>query len=392
MGTFNPDTQLILDQPLLKVPNELSRKNFKTTQRNVEHTRDNILNGIKNAAAPFEDSVSALDTMIAKMEGLKRKLSECHAEEVALQKASRARIEHINSLHSMQAVTDVKYDEWSKVRLNRLLVDYLLRSGYGDSAQALAKAENIEDLVDIKAFMQCEKIRTNLEQAKPQEALAWCQDNKQALKKMNSDLEFELRLQQYIEMIRTRQPSKLLDAAMHARKYLATSNSESATRAAALLAFPPGTPIEPYRALYSHERWNHLSSLFLRTHHDLLSLPARPALHVALSAGLSALKTPSCHSSHLSSSSNANTSSGTSVCPICSTELNELARSVPYANHTKSIVENDPVVLPNGRIYGRTRLMEFQSKMPALPEGRVRDPSEPDVIFDIYQVKKVYIS
>lgn len=43
-------------------------------------------------------------------------------------------------------------------------------------------------------------------------------------------------------------------------------------------------------------------------------------------------------------------------------ELNSLALSVPYAHHTKSSVENDPVMLPNGRVYGRERLLELERK------------------------------
>lgn len=142
--------------------------------------------------------------------------------------------------------------------------------------------------------------------------------------------------------------------------------------------------------MYSADRWSTLAALFLKTHHELLSLPARPALRVALSAGLSALKTPSCHSSYASSSSNANSTSGASVCPICSTELNDLARNVPYAHHAKSHVENDPVVLPNGRVYGRERLMAFNAKMPP-PNGKIRDPTDPARLFDEGQVKKVFI-
>jgi macrophage erythroblast attacher len=61
------------------------------------------------------------------------------------------------------------------------------------------------------------------------------------------------------------------------------------------------------------------------------------------------------------------------VCPICSTELNELARNVPYAHHTKSIVENDPVVLPSGRIYGSDRLKAFNKKV-GTESGWIRDP------------------
>ena len=141
--------------------------------------------------------------------------------------------------------------------------------------------------------------------------------------------------------------------------------------------------------MYAHERWAYLSDLFVRTHHELLSLSSRPLLHIALSAGLSALKTPSCHSAYTSSSSNS-LSTTTSVCPICSTELNELARNMPYAHHTKSYVENDPIVLPNGRIYGQQRLLEMSKKVGCVEAGKVKDPTTGEV-FNEGDMKKVYI-
>lgn len=141
--------------------------------------------------------------------------------------------------------------------------------------------------------------------------------------------------------------------------------------------------------MYSPDRWTYLSDLFVRTHHELLSLPSRPLLHIALSAGLSALKTPSCHSEHTSSSSNS-FSTTTSVCPICSTELNELARNMPYANHTRSYVQSDPIVLPNGRIYGQQRLLEISKKVGSVEVGKVKDPTTGEV-FDESEMKKVFI-
>jgi macrophage erythroblast attacher len=85
-------------------------------------------------------------------------------------------------------------------------------------------------------------------------------------------------------------------------------------------------------------------------------------------------------------------------------ELNDLARNVPYAHHTTSSVEPDPVVLPNGRIYGRERLEELQRKlaMGGLSgdagisdlqigkEGEVRDPTTGES-FSWDEVRKVYI-
>lgn len=64
------------------------------------------------------------------------------------------------------------------------------------------------------------------------------------------NLEFELRLQQYIEMIRTRDRTKVVDAMVHAKKYLAPydeTQSAEIHRAAGLLAFPPDTKAEPYK-------------------------------------------------------------------------------------------------------------------------------------------------
>ena len=142
------------------------------------------------------------------------------------------------------------------------------------------------------------------------------------------------------------------------------------------------------QTMYSQHRWDYIADLFVRTHHELFLLPARPLLHIALSAGLSALKTPACHSKYASSSSNAS-SSTTSVCPICSTELNELARNLPYAHHTKSDVENDPVVLPNGRVYGRERLMQISGKN--LENNLVKDPTTGELC-EISKLRKVYIS
>lgn len=476
---LNPENHLILEQPLLKVPYELSRKNFKTAQRHVERERDQLLSSLKQTTAlsrttttpPAQNGTSSatsesnptlqnLDNMIHRLETLKRKLSSLHAAENTAHRATKARLTHLSALHSIHSVSDVAFDTWSSTRLNRLLVDYLLRQGYNDSARSFAAATDIQDLVDVDAFTACSAIERSLRDGhNTNEALGWCSENKQSLKKMGSNLEFDLRLQQYVELVRTREPAKLAEAWAFARKHLApaaaastsgdgkgdggtdakgggsttiTSGSgqaatmdeglaggqtlaERAVQAAALLAYGPDTPFEPYASLYSSTRWTYLADLFISTHHSLLSLPPLPSLHIALGAGLSALKTPSCHSAHAASSGNAQTSTGaggTGVCPICSTELNELAREVPYANRTKSCVEEEPVVLPNGRVFGRERLTVLNEKMVGLggagvgagrtgvadvdmsgdSDAAVRDPMDPGQIFRWGDVRKVYIS
>lgn len=117
------------------------------------------------------------------MQGLKRKMESLQEEEKKIQTQSKKRIQHLQDLYKIQNLADVKYEEWSRTRLDRLLVDHMLRSGFPESAKQLAKAKDIEDLVDTGTFVQCQRIAESLRNGDPKEALQWCGENKVALKK-----------------------------------------------------------------------------------------------------------------------------------------------------------------------------------------------------------------
>lgn len=203
-----------------------------------------------------------------------------------------------------------------------------------------------------------------------------------------SKLEFMLRYQQYIDLIRKQSH---LEAIAHAKKHIVpyrASYPKEVQQAGGLLAYQPDRPASAYVHLFRATRWQELADLFTETHNRLLSLPSVPFLHVALSSGLSALKTPACHSSE-AHRGKLNANLGRGVCPICSPELNELARNVPYAHHTQSHVEHDLRLLPQGRAVGRRRLEEQASKSGLLP-GLYKDPS--GEVYEIDGLKKVYIT
>jgi macrophage erythroblast attacher len=122
--------------------------------------------------------------MLARMRGLKRKLEGCAEEETRLQQQSQSRVRHLGELYTMQSLDDVKYEQWSRIRLDRLLVDYLLRYGYKESATALAREKNINDLVDVETFVQMSRIRESLRNGRVTEALSWCNENKKELRRM----------------------------------------------------------------------------------------------------------------------------------------------------------------------------------------------------------------
>ncbi len=210
-----------------------------------------------------------------------------------------------------------------------------------------------------------------------------------------------LRFQQYIELVRSQTEPRLLEAISHAKKFLTPYKAaypREFNQAAGLLAFGRADRPDGYGEIWSRQRWDMLADLFTRTHNQLLSLPASPLLHMALSSGLSALKTPACHSPAAATGRPGTRPgpphvvavAGSSVCPICSVELNELARSVPYAHHSKSHVEHDLMLLPNGRVYGKARLDDYAEKAGLTP-ARVKDLRTGDV-YARDQLKKVFIT
>ncbi|KAK9456568.1 CTLH/CRA C-terminal to lish motif domain-containing protein [Dipodascopsis uninucleata] len=395
---FNAENHVMLEQALLKLPHFLMRQNFKTSQKYLERESSYLnsaatdaLNKCLNGSATLDDSIKQVDLMISRMENLKRKLENLNEDEEVLMTKSKARIGYLQDLYSINSTDDKEYEKWSRIRLHRLLVDHLLRQGYSESALALIDTnDNIKDLVDVNVLLQCKNIEQSLRKRSTAECLAWCQENKSYLKKANSSLEFDVRLQQYIELIREGKP---IEAIKYSAKYLvsnADSQIQSILKASALLVFPPSNADEnPYEELYSQERWDKLADTFVATLYSLHGLSKPSLLQICLSAGLSALKTPSCKEGNHKSISFTSTYNS-SLCPICSQELSELSKSLPYAHHVRSSVEIDPVMLPNGTIYGAQSLLEFCAKA-GVPAGKMRDPATEED-FDESSLRRVFPS
>ncbi|KAJ3340024.1 GID complex subunit containing RING finger motif [Gonapodya sp. JEL0774] len=270
---LNIEALLQLEQPLISVPLEQIRKTLRTSQRLTERELTQLATqaselAAKAAPAPgsdgtgtgtddaekkgvtAEEAAAQLNSMIERMQKLKRKLQETKSDESASLSRTRHRLSHLDELASVPSSDSPEYARWCKVRLDRVLVEYLLRRGWGGTAGMVAAAGGIEPLADIDLFTQTRTIEASLEAKSSAECLAWCADNRSGLKKIKSTLEFQLRLQDYIELVRARKTS---DALSYARKHLAPhaqaegGHLDEVQRAMALLAFKEGTGCERYK-------------------------------------------------------------------------------------------------------------------------------------------------
>ena len=105
--------------------------------------------------------------------------------------------------------------------------------------------------------------------------------------------------------------------------------------------------------------------------YNLNTLPTEPLLHLALYAGLVALKLPACYD-HATKNVD---------CPVCDGEsgpglsplgLGKLAEEVPFSHHANSTIvcrisgkimdaDNMPMAFPSGHVYSREACSRFRS-------------------------------
>lgn len=132
-----------------------------------------------------------------------------------------------------------------------------------------------------------------------------------------------------------------------------------------LLAMSPGK--WAYNDLYSAERWLVLRSTFRECALQIHSLPAQPVLHMALSAGLSALKLPACYSHEPRLAPSGSTSSTVplvvrSLGEAANAHLNVVAQltgspmgSSSMASSTDSTVSSAQPLTSSGAVHDATR-------------------------------------
>ncbi|KAL4072490.1 CTLH/CRA C-terminal to lish motif domain-containing protein [Scleroderma yunnanense] len=407
----NIDGMMLFEQPFARVPHENYRKVFRASQRNIERELGNVLSLSADLQKRWKDegnleeAAKAVDGMITRVENLKRKLSDLQENNgKPTLDVIQERLQHLAALEALPNTNCSDFSRWADTRLDRWLVDWTLRAGRERTARKLAQERGIETLVDIDLFMDIHRIESALRGHSCTEAIAWCSENKTALRKIKSTLEFELRLQEYIELARSR---KTQEAITYSRKHFIAwqeSHLSQIMQASALLAVLPSTNcgqykvgnfrIEPpcrcftdWQRLYDESRWTSLIQSFRLAVYTLNSLSTEPLLHLALYAGLAALKLPSCYDS-----------SGNTDCPICDPSIRVLANEVPYSHHANSTIvcrlsgkimdeDNMPMAFPNGYVYSREALEEMAAKN----DGKVTCPRSNQTCH-FSALKKVFVS
>lgn len=277
----NTKKNLTFWRRISQVPYEILNKKFRTAQktldREVAHVQQAALEierGIAGNNIQTKDITSLLGGMVEKLQALKRKAEESISEGLQASNVCKRRIEHLkeHGSHSHSGVSQAALNQWKTKRLDRMVVEYFLRNGYYNAAITLAEKSNVKDLTNIgkyrflciygiilnlslknimdnsyvwsnqtDIFLTSREVEKSLANRETLKCLNWCYDNRSKLRKLKSNMEFNLRIQEFVELIRS---DRRMDAIKHSRKHFPSFEEEHLgviQQVMALLAFPIST-------------------------------------------------------------------------------------------------------------------------------------------------------
>ncbi|KAJ6720346.1 E3 UBIQUITIN-PROTEIN TRANSFERASE MAEA [Salix viminalis] len=375
---------LKLEHQFLRVPFEHYKKTIRANLRAVEKEVSSVISAVNDYAdsdISNDDAVQRLTSLVSRLQGLKPKMEEERRTENLQAERCRARIDHLESPDAENLTG------WANMRLKRILVDYMLRMSYYDTGLKLAESSNMLDLVDIDIYLEAKKVIDALQNMEIAPALAWCAENKSRLKKLKSKFEFQLRLQEYIELVRA---ENHMGAIAYARKYLApwaAMHTKEMQQVFATVAFKGIPECSVYKAFFEPKQWDYLVEQFKQEFCRLYGMNPEPLLNIFLQAGLSSLKTPYCYEDDC-----------TREDPLSQESFRKLAIPLPYSkqHHSKIVcyitkelmdTENPPQVLPNGYVYSTKALEEMAKRN----DGKITCPRT-SLVCNYSELVKAYIS
>ncbi|KAH7726655.1 erythroblast macrophage protein EMP [Aphelenchoides avenae] len=375
-----------LEYSQLKVPYELLNKKFRAAQKTIDQHNFYFKKNVASLEAVTKDGsepipvAPSMKQVVARLTQFQEDVERGMEEEIEAAKALLLRADYLKQWNS----TDPSIQEaFRNQRLNRFIVEHLLRCGYFETAQKLAEHSGAEQFSNKYVFHVAKQVEESLKRHDLSICLNWLVDNRSKLHRLNSTFETEVKVQQCIELIRLGKKSEAVSfirlnfSGLPANRWQGTL-----LQLMGLLAFGADTQLPSYKRLLGDERWDELIELFRQENAKIFQISAQSAFSACLQAGISAHKTPYCKK-HPGSK-----------CVICD-NLYDIAEGLPYAHVSNSRLicsasgeplneANQPMMLPNGRVYGEKSLRKLTK------DKEIKCPRTNES-FSVEEVVRVYI-
>lgn len=445
--TINFHVQTRLAQ--FKIPTELIKKNFKVMQKQIEKQKKQLTEDLahikKNPTLPTATKLEIIRKLIKNFEAFQKRLQSAMKKDEELRSRLVARLQNLEKLKQFTVVKseeeapddrpldlhNVNLINWYRDQSNLLIIDYLIKSNtnyevnVGIKLLESFKNSDLDKLIDADLFENFNKVFVSMiEDHNLSPVTSWYNENKNSLKKITSNLEFEINYCKFLSLIKE---GNVTEAAKYSQTHLSPygnkdnypdddfenyeSNIAKLKQAGGLFVYAStflvsaessnffsenilvnSPQFQNYIRLLSDERWRVLSTCFIKDFNKIYGISKTYPLFVYLSAGLSSLKTKSCYCNTENTIFNQGREERESReaiyerdlavltdkkyrgpnqyykllnkinhCPVCSPELFAISRNLPYAQLITHIFD-DPYKLPNGNIYPFDKLLNPSDK------------------------------
>lgn len=159
--------------------------------------------------------------------------------------------------------------------------------------------------MDYDLHLECRSILNDLKSHNLSTAITWCIENGSRLRRLQSQFEFKVRLQAFLELVRS---DCKIEAIQYAQSHLTPLSMqyedveiqkrmmEAIQEAMVTLAYktPSHCTTDTYAKLFSEDRWEMLQQDFRNTFCEVYGIHNPSSLWIALYAGLSSLNTRMC--------------------------------------------------------------------------------------------------
>lgn len=131
-----------LEHSTLKVPYETLNKLYRNVQKSIDRDCSSISQAVsKLNDSNINDLINSSNNAIEKLRAIKKRSMDLRNEERELLALLKKRIEHLKEHDSDDQVVNKNF---KRVRLERMLIDYFLRTGFYETAQMLANQSEIQ--------------------------------------------------------------------------------------------------------------------------------------------------------------------------------------------------------------------------------------------------------
>lgn len=346
-----------VDKTFVQTPLKCILNTFRLFQKDLERHITVITLFIEKKMDHLsdEEALEKLNTIIQKLESLKKKTAEIR---LILNKCVRRLYNRLRTIHSeadieMESLKRNFQMEMFSHRYNWLIDEFLCRNGYFESEEVFRERYDLESYTDVDVYKEYLHIMAELKKHNTEPALSWSQKFKSQLKKIDMNIESELHLQHVINLVVDK---KHAEAINYIKKNVAKPwGSISVDIRFIITHIGLNNSLDTFKD-FINRRWKKVIKLFSKVYSDITGIPHRPTLELLLKAGISTIKSDHC------------TVGKSTKCPTCIRELEDIVPLLPSLSKTRSFIvcpytgelmdeNNPPFTIPSGKVYSEKCIM-----------------------------------